>query len=262
MQNENFGFIIPFYITEQLLDEKTLLVKCIRSIRNIYPNIKIVIINDCKQNICSDDKIISYFNDKNIIIEQTIYNRSAEMAPFYYFYVHHPFKYAIMMHDSCLLTKKLPIIDYDVKFLWHFIDHLKWDDLIVQSDDPNIKTHSDEIKHMVQKISDCDFKQKFNEIYTNRDNWYGCLGTMVIISHNFLIKLQDNTKILDLAKHTKIKSDRYCLESIIALAIFFTKDFDFLNCSLQGNYKDDQVYTESYLGKYCGKYFTKQSQGR
>jgi len=264
-QDDKIVFMIPIFEKVSFSDD-SLCVKCVQSIRLFYPHSKIVIINDSFPEIVHNSSIIDFYkNDHKIEVVSPIIQGSAYFYPINQFYKeeYKNFDYLIVLHDSTVLIKRFPYINYDIKFLWHFTAHFGWDKLKIpyKSDNPKIKTHSDEILELYQKLENSPFKRDFEYFYKNKQLWRGCLGNMFIMSRNFLLYIEQHTKILSLTNFVKTRRDRMCVENIFAMAVFYTKLFnlnDETEYALQGDcckvFKLDPETKLVGVGEYILKY--------
>nr|WBF70450.1 putative F-box and FNIP repeat-containing protein [Megavirus caiporensis] len=240
--DHTYVFLIPIYTTEKL-SSNTPCVKCINSIRKFYPIANIIIINDSPADIISNRDIKNYFSDINLDVIHPETKGSACSYALNYL-ADSIYDYGIVIHDSTEIVNywdELNCLDFDVKFLWFFNVHYKWDKVIVPLNArvDNVITHTDEIMQLYPKLSDSQFKKDFLDWYKEKNNWQGCFGNMVIVSKKFLLELDQNTQILSLTNHVKTRRDRMCMESIFAMAVFYVKRFDVKNESsyaIQGNW--------------------------
>jgi len=181
------------------------------SIRNNYPNINIIIIDDnSKKEFIDNDK---KYSDIKIIYSE--YEKRGELLPFYYFNKDKPTPYAMIIHDSVFIQKeihnKIYISDYIP--LWNFASfswHLKL---------------KDNIKRILSSINDSS--ELFN-IYNNYSEWSGTFGCMCIISSKYLSKCNNTFKLFpNLLNSINNRDDRMCLERILSLIYFKQKNEEF-----------------------------------
>ena len=110
---ETFGVIILRHVNNEITN--TYWMYCYDCIRNIYPNNKILIIDD--------NSNYEYVGEKNIInteIIQSEFPGRGELLPYYYFQKTKPFDRALIIHDSVFLNKKIETNTNDFNFLWDF----------------------------------------------------------------------------------------------------------------------------------------------
>lgn len=239
------GFIIPSYIATN--EHSELLLLGISEIRKYYKSNKIVIIDD--NSPLSIKKIPAIAEDANISVELAEY-KCGEMNPYFYYYSNKYFDRAVVIQDSFHLKRLLPgIYNIDINFIWFFRHHHNWRThrapLTEYNMINNIINHDDEILDLINiGLPDNDFKKIFSTLYFNKNEWNGCFGCMSIISHNFLVELQNKTSILDIIPHIRHKRDRMAMESIFAVACFYTKKISVGD----DNYFYDSEYT--HLNSY------------
>jgi len=216
----SFCFIILKYTKNEL--HTKLLINCIDSIREIYKEEQIIIIDDYSEIefLRIPEK---YNNDTNIKIVTSISKNSGEINGYIYFNSSiDEYKYAVIMHDSMILKKKFDFeFNFNIKFLWHF-EKNKWDD-------------DKEIKNLIMKLP----KNKNNIVYTrylNKNTWYGCFGIASIISKEYLKKINNETEFLKLAYVIKNRPNRMALERVFAVINFmYDNKLERKNCSINGN---------------------------
>lgn len=244
---ENYLFIIPMCENKRLSPD-SMVVRCVQSIRKYYPKTFILIINDSHQSITSDEIVKQFFKDTNLEAIHPEVQGSACAYALNYLNQCNRFNYAIILHDSTQLIKKFPNFDCDIKFLWFFTAHYVWDHSIVPPPrPPGINTHTDEIRKFYKNLQDSQFKKDFETFYQKKDLWRGCFGNMIVISKKYLTELDNKTKILSLTPFVKTRRDRMCMESIFAMAVFYTRTFDI---------RKDNLY--AYEGDWCKALIPKQ----
>lgn len=266
IQLNNFVFIIPVKQSNNISDKDSC-VRCIKSIRKFYQDTKIIIINDSAHSIASDSDLKNFFNDENIIVTHCEVEGSGNAYALNYFYNNNIGEYAIILHDSTELIKKFSPFNFDIKFFWYFVAHHIWNRVSVPQPNNLIKTHEDEILNFYKNLKYSKFKDDFIRSYYNKLSWKGCFGTMFVISKNFLNLLEEKTSILSLTQHVKSRRDRMCMESIMGVAVFYTKKFDIkdeYSYSLQGQWEKavENAFrvgircnqTNSIIGEYIGKF--------
>ncbi|ARF08293.1 hypothetical protein Catovirus_1_343 [Catovirus CTV1] len=261
----NFLFIVPT-CEKSGFSKNSVCYKCVESIRKFYSSIDIIIINDSPINVASNDQIISFFNDSKLkVIRPETLGSACSFAM--NFLLNSQYDYGVVIHDSTELVNQLPEFNFDVKFFWNFTEHLEWDKRIVPKPFRinGIRTHSDEIFNLYINLYESEFKQNFKKFYNQRNLWRGCMGNMLIISKEFLRKVEDKTKILSLTKYVITRRHRMCMESIFAMAVFYTKKInidDELSYSLHGNWNfmnDSNYFNHLYKKyKYIVKYHLKR----
>lgn len=204
----SFGFIITRHVNSQNTNKYWN--HSVKLLRTLYPNIKIVIIDDnSNQSFVKSD-----FNYSNIEIIQSEFPGRGELLPYYYFLKHKFFENAIIIHDSVFIHKRINFTRLNgVKVLpmWHF-----------NSDNENIENS----KRITANLANPQFlydKLK-NEIKMGmpHDNWLGCFGVQSYINHNFLLHIERKYNITNMIKTVLCRADRCCLERIMG-CIFYTE---------------------------------------
>jgi hypothetical protein len=187
---------IVFIITRYIKDETTnkYWYNCYSSIRKVYPNVKIIIIDDNSpyKNTNIDNKLV------NCKIIKSEYPQRGELLPYYYFHKYKYAKKAIILHDSVFINREIDINNVNTyKFLWNFRH---------QHFDPDRDAYN-----IISKLND----SKLNSFYKDHTKWNGCFGSMSIITWNFLDKINTKYNFFDtMLSNIKNRHDRICFEQI------------------------------------------------
>lgn len=253
----DYGFIIPTCIKKK--QHLLTLIKCIDSLQKFHSNEKIVIIIDHASTI---KNIESYINYQNIIFENDPNLKSpADMLFFYYFLKNKYFNTAIIIQDSMFVQSKFNENDIEkiknIKYMWHFTNHRKqW----VKIKEPtseyntnnNIITHDDLINHYIDKYKNifCDSYNYIKKTYNDKNKWSGSLGCCCIINIDFLKKVQNDTRIIDVMLQMKNNRDRRTMESIFPICCQYSCGHE-IHSSFDGLYFDG-VTTNKYNGINSG----------
>lgn len=190
----SFGFIILRHVNNELSNK--FWIKCVNCIRQYYPEINILIIDDNSDyNFITNEELY-----KTTIINSE-YPKRGELLPYYYYLHNKLFDVAIIIHDSVFINKYIDMnVDMNVekyKFLWEF-DH-SWDQI------------EDETR-MINIFNDLELK----EFYENKDLWKGCFGAMAIITHDYLIYINKKYDISKLIEVVLNRYNRCSFERVIA----------------------------------------------
>jgi len=113
----SFGFIITRHVNSQNTNKYWN--HSVKLLRTLYPNIKIVIIDDNSNK----SFIKADFNYNNIEIIQSEFPGRGELLPYYYFIKHKFFENAIIIHDSVFIHKRINFNKLNgtkVLPLWYF----------------------------------------------------------------------------------------------------------------------------------------------
>jgi len=235
---DDFGFIITRHVNSQKTNEYWN--NSVKLLNYFYPSKKILIIDDN-----SNYEFVKQYKDyKNLQIISSEYLGRGELLPYYYFYKQHPFKHAVILHDSVFFHKRVSfekLLKYDVLPFWNFhpdnenyINSLR----LVSS----MKNNRILMKHL-------DFKNTSFPIrgILEKDAWKGCFGVQSFISHSFLSQLVDKYNLFQLLHFVKCRADRCCLERIFG--ILFSLESNHKN-SLFGNIHKFQPNFDYTFDKY------------
>jgi len=175
---------------------------CIRCIRNFYSNKIFIIIDEYDIN----DNIT--LNDDNITFIQSEFKDVSDLLPFYYYLLLKPSQKAIIIKDYIFIQKPFNEQEIkeikDVKFLWHFE-----------------KNKTESYNLVLNLLSKLNYDQELLELYINEYKWHGCFELSVIITLEFLEKIQKKYLFLNLIKFIKPnKKITSSLERIFAIICF------------------------------------------
>ena len=184
------GFIILRHVRDKLTN--IYWNHCYNCIRKYYPEHLILIIDD-NSNYKYIQKRILY---KTIIINSR-YRGRGELLPYYYYLHNKLFDTAVIIHDSVFINRHIDTNVDKYKLIWEF-EH-NWD---------NIK---DETK-MIMLFNDVELLK----FYQNKDLWKGCFGGMSIITHDYLMDVNDKYSISKLLDHVLTRFNRCSFERVIA----------------------------------------------
>jgi hypothetical protein len=137
------------------------------------------------------------------------------------------FDIAVIIHDSVFINK---YIDFNVdkyKFLWDFTH--EWDN------------RGKEIR-MLSVFND----KSLIDFYNNKNAWVGCFGAMSVITHDYLVYINNKYPIEKLLNLVLNRNDRCCWERVLACLLQ-------INCplpSLLGNIHKYCKWGIEYKDKY------------
>ena len=204
-----YGFILTRHVktieTNKYWNQSVKLLRC------FYPNSKIIIIDDNS----NQEFVKSEFDYKNIEIIQSEYPGRGELLPYIYYLNNKWFDKAIIIHDSVFFHKTFDFNKYnkEAMMLWFFYNN--------DSELSNIIRISKALKNNSKII-----KEVKN---WNKKTWLSCFGGQSLISHNFLVKLNNKYNLTNLVNVINTRSDRCALERIIGILFYIeTKKTD--NC--------------------------------
>lgn len=210
-------------------------IECYKCIRRYYPENKILIIDDNSNYKFITDEVLY----KTRIINSE-YPGRGELLPYFYYLHNKEFERALIIHDSVFINKKVDLRFNNYKMLWSF-EH-NWDQII----DETI---------MIDKINNLELKQ----FYENKSLWKGCFGGMSLITHDYLVIINNKYDISKLLDCVKIRYNRCSFERVIACLL----QKDGVNESLFGNihsycdwdikYEDKQKYNLPFIKVWTGR---------
>ena len=208
------GFIILRHVNNELSNNYWIV--CYDCIRKLYPENLILIIDD--------NSNYEYITPKNLYkttIINSEYPGRGELLPYYYYLHNKLFETAIIIHDSVFITKPIDTSVNKYKFIWEF-EH-DWD----QINDETI---------MIQLFNDPELLS----FYENKNLWKGCFGSMSIITHDYLVYVNNKYDISKLLNYVLTRYNRCSFERVIACLLQYNEPKETL--SLFGNLHDYCVY--------------------
>lgn len=235
-----FCFIIPTCLKSIL--HLNQLLRCITSIKKHY-DVNIHIIND------SDSEYDYFFdflskNVNKIYIYKSLIKGSADQQVFKLIlekkFIETHF---IIFQDSMILNNKFENVE-NVKFLWHFTNHINHWDMIKEPETDfnklnNIITHTDLIiYHLLRKYNkDSDFLKYSLNSMKNKNTWCGCFGNCCIITKECVEHINKKTNFANIFILNISNRERRMNESIFSLLCHFYFPDDYTN-SADGLYYD------------------------
>ena len=190
---KSIGFIILRHVNSSFTDKYW--IHCYDSIRNFYPDNKIIIIDDN-----SNYEFITKKELHNTTLIQSEYPGRGELLPYYYYLNNKLFDTAVIIHDSVFINKHIDLSVDKYKILWYF-EH-SWDQI------------EDETK-MIELFHD----KEMLDFYKNKDLWKGCFGGMTIITHDYLAFVNSHYEISKLLNHVLTRYNRMSFERVIAVLL-------------------------------------------
>jgi hypothetical protein len=208
---ENVGFIILRHVNNDNTNKYWQF--SYDSIRKYYPENKIIIIDDnSNYEFITEKKLY-----KTTII-QSEYPKRGELLPYYYYLHNKLFDTAVIIHDSVFINRYINFTVDKYKFIWEF-EH-DWDN------------DADE-KEILKTFDD----KELLSFYENKNLWKGCFGGMSIITHDYLVFINNKYNISKLLDYIISRDRRMAFERVIAVLLQKHGDRN----TLLGN-----------LHKYCG----------
>jgi len=220
------GFIVLRHVNS--VKTNNYWIECCKCIRNLYPDNKIIIIDDNSNN-----NFVTKIELYNTEIVKSEFNGKGEMLPYYYYAKNNWFDIAVIIHDSVFIKKKLDFRVEKYKLLWEF-EH-PWD----------------QIRDEERLIYSLTNKLDLLSIHKNKHMWKGCFGGMSIITHEYLKYLDTKYTMSNLTKVIFSRYNRCSFERVIA-------------CILQANHKQNQLSLLGNIHKYCpwGLTFDNYTKGK
>ena len=277
-----FVFLVPSCIKNII--QRRQLERCINSIQKFHSENKIHIINDSEDD---QDVFYEYISaqNRNVKVIKSHHRGAGEALCFKFILENESENENInyfIMHDSMLLNEKLIDIEgiVDIKFLWHFTNHIvHWDSIVEEQHEynttNNIVSHTDLLRHHI--IRDYSLNQNFTSFALNllveKKKWCGCMGFCCITNKKYITRMNQILPFVDifLKETNRNRRNRIVNESLFSIICHFMhQDIDFKN-SYDGLFYDG-LKTNDYAGKPSGfdnlyylgrnKYISKFSFGR
>jgi hypothetical protein len=184
------GFIILRHVNNELTNKYW--IKCVNSIRQYYPENRILII---------DDNSNYEYITKETLYKTTIINsdypRRGELLPYYYYLYNKLFDIAVIIHDSVFINRYIDFSVEKYKFIWDFTH--EFDQI------------EDETR-LINVFNDSELK-KFHE---NKHLWEGCFGCMTVITHDYLTYINNKYDIRKLLNYVVNRYNRCSFERVLA----------------------------------------------
>jgi hypothetical protein len=241
--NYNYGFIITRHVNSEKTNKYWN--KCVSLINYLYPNVKIVIIDDNsdKQYIKNDEEY------NNVTIIESEYPKRGELLPFIYYLKHKWFENAIIIHDSLFIHKRISFekMTVDVIPLWHHkYDKENLSNII------RISSHLKSKQKLVSKLNIVDMP-----ISLINNNFNLCFGCQCYIKLSFLEKLQEKYDITKLVNTIHNRPDRCSLERIIGLLFHEEcpelRRYQSMFGNIKSHYKSFNYSYDDYMNDYNKK---------
>jgi hypothetical protein len=188
--SKQIGFIILRHVNNEVTNKYW--ITCVKSIRLYYPENEILIIDD--------NSNYEYITDEPLyktIIIQSEYPQRGELLPYHYYLKHKLFDIAVIIHDSVVINKYIDMNVETYRFLWEF-EH-NWD-------------HIHDESRMICSFHDIELLK----FYENKNLWKGCFGCMSIITHDYLIRINNKYNISSLLNYVLNRYNRMSFERVIA----------------------------------------------
>jgi len=205
----SLGFIILRHVNSE--ETNKLWIECYDRVRQFYPLNKILIIDDnSNYEFIDTKKILS-----NTLIIQSEFPGRGELLPYYYYLNNKLFDRAVILHDSVFIKKYINFGEEN-SFLWSF-EHT-WNYLYNENN----------------LIDNLQNQSIIRDMYNNNSIWKGCFGVMSVLTHDFLIEINNSFNIVNLINCIKNRDDRMTWERVFA--VLFTL------CNLKNNKETKAIF--------------------
>lgn len=229
---KTFGFIILRHVNSAVTNNYW--IESYESIRQIYPETDVVIIDDdSNTNILDTEYEKTLY--KTRIIDGEFPGRG-EILPYYYYLKHKFFDTAVIIHDSIFIRKKLSFRVDKYCILWNF-QHT-WDQPV------------DEIRIIKSMNCDKKNKNKLLKFHSKKELWTGCFGVMMAIEYDFLKEIDEIYNIKGIVNHVKNRYERQSIERVLPCIfqkhkkadIYFGKIQEYCDWGISYRIKDQLKY--------------------
>lgn len=197
--NVDVGFIMLRHMSDNV--SKNYYKFSYKHIRKYYPEHRIVIIDDH-----SKPKFVEKGYENKLYKTQVIYSEyppgRGELLPYLYYIKNNFFKTAVILHDSAFLNKHINFDTTDYAFLWHFSS--------------TFCSQDQDQRSLIQAL---DNNKAIRELYPKKQKWKGCFGAMTVITHEYLIKINNKYNLFKLVNKIKNRHNRMSFERIIACVL-------------------------------------------
>lgn len=189
--------------------------ECYEAIRRFHPDLKIVFIDS------SNKEVLEEYPMENVEIIESENKEGGDYLPYWYLLKRKMFKKAIYLQDSMILNTRIPYESVDdYKFMYEFTPDRA------------------ELNEVNALIDNCSKPSELRALYES-NKWVGSFGCTMVISSDFLQRVEDTLNITAWNAIITNKKMRMGLERGIALACIYTKGSNEDN-SLFGSIYDTQ----------------------
>jgi len=189
-----FGFIVLRHVNSSETNEYWMY--SYDCIRKFYPDNLIVFIDDA-----SDETYLTHKQMHNTFIIKSEFPKRGELLPYYYYSKYKFFDMAIILHDSVFINY---FIDFQVdtyRMLWNFPN-----DICPNYEDQN---------HILSQLDNNRELFEFRDTYC----WYGCFGSMCVIRHDYLHKINEKHDFSKLLPVVTNRFNRQTFERVISILL-------------------------------------------
>jgi len=188
---------------------------CYEAIRRFHPGMKIIFIDS------SNKEVLEEYPMENVEVIESENREGGDYLPYWYLLKRKMFKKMIYLQDSMILNTRIPYEDVDdYKFLYEFTPD---------------RHELNEVNALIDSSSK---ENELRQLY-HSNNWVGCFGCTMVITFDFLQRVEDTLQISRWNTIINNKKMRMGFERGIAIACIFTKGRNESN-SLFGSIYDTQ----------------------
>jgi len=197
-EQEEVGFIVPRCVRKA--QQNILYKDCYEAIRRYHPDLKIIFIDDN-----SDKEILEDHPMTNVEVIQSEYPGAGEYLPYWYMLKRKPFKKAIFIQDSMILNESVRYDDVnDYMFLYEI---------------GNVTGYAEDTRNLLQQTK---VPEELEALFDS-GKWSGCWGSMMVITAEFIDRLEEKVGISAWVSSVRGRPMRIGLESAIGVACAFVE---------------------------------------
>ena len=190
------GFIILRHVISELTGRYWVL--CYDSIRRVYPDEPILIIDDN-----SDPAYIRTHATTNTTLVQSEYPKRGDLLPYLYYLTHKISDRVIILNDSAFITRAVPFCEErPYQHLWDF-EH-DWDQ------------EQDEASMVGALDTDGGLPSSLRALHAEKARWKGCFGSMTAITHAYLREVDARYGIAKLTGLVTSRLHRTSFQRVLA----------------------------------------------
>lgn len=194
------GFIITRHVNNELTNKYWR--EAVTCIRKFYPDYPILIIDD------NSNQEIASFDIGDLIgveIIKSEFPGAGEILAYHYFHKLHPFKKAVIIHDSIFFRKYIDFSDVeDFKPFWSFVHD--WD------------FAHEGFELIMSNISHLNNHEELVKFYPEKNMWNGCFGIIAVITWEFLDRVNQKYNFVNiLPQVVRTRHSRMSLERLIPM---------------------------------------------
>jgi len=218
---KTLGFILTRHVTSKCIGANKYWKEAIRCIRRFYPDNMIIIIDDGSQKECITMEGVNAAMLMNCMFIQAEIQGAGELLPYYYMNKYRLFETAVILHDSVFFQKPLEDTVLETTtaiFLWHFTRH-----------------HYDIASIETRMIRSLHNHESILNFYHKKHLWMGCFGVQCVITQSFLNRLEEKYNFLALVHQVRDRTDRSCMERVVACIMTYEEPMLFVEPSLCGD---------------------------